>query len=285
MTEDNYLPVSAITNQGLIFEYIKLYTGQSLEFSNVYFSPGNPGRNHEIAMRVMRLAIEDFMHWSPEDIAEKASSDMIRIMRLEPVYRYLIFPPELDKARDYWFLGHLLYPDDIPFDLESLTIKTYKRLLSNVTEGPDRLVKWPKKYFDDNFGRKKAGICLLYMISHFENFYSTEDMYSFFASSGGRSELKKYGLDYPCNKNFSSSVNFLHQSLPEEQRDEFLYHYYEFQLQFQKQERIDAKFVQQIVTNERREKRREKKKKKAEEALVKQNKGAEASENCDAVTK
>ena len=266
MKEDNYIPVSQISDQGLIFEYIKLYTWQSLEFSNVYFSPASPNRNHEIAMRVMKIAIEDFLHWSPEDVQDRASSDMIRIMHLEPVYRYIIFPPELDKSRDYWFLGHLLYPDVIGFDLESLTVRVYERLLSDCAEGPDRLVKWPKKYFDDSFGRKKAGICLLYMINHFESFYSIEEMYGFFASPEGRSELKRYGLDYPCSKNFSSSVAFLHQSLPSEQRNEFLFHYYEFQLQYQKQERNDAKFEMMVKANERRERRREKKQADATDA-------------------
>ena len=68
------------------------------------------------------------------------------------------------------------------------------------------------------------------MLTQIPPFSSTEEMYKYFASSKGPKLLKKFRLNVACVTMFDHPIDFLHEALPENQRDEFWYRYYKFKL-------------------------------------------------------
>jgi hypothetical protein len=68
------------------------------------------------------------------------------------------------------------------------------------------------------------------MLTQIPPFANTEEIYKFFASSKGPKLLKKYRLNVACVTMFDHPIDFLHEALPKEQRDEFWYRYYKFKL-------------------------------------------------------
>lgn len=224
-----YILKSPVIDKGLLYEYINIHSGAAKNFSSAYFS-GGPSRNHEIALRVIKYAVEIFLHWTPEEVKNYLNKDVIEDMKLKRVMSYISFPPGLDPNKDYWYIAHMLYPDELPFSMEDVTLFVYKRLLRGIESG--KSVKIPKFMFDNHDGRQRAQLCFRYLLSHYIPFKTPEDAYAFFASSRGEQELNKYGLTLVWKNIFGSPVSFLHNSLPQEKRNDFLYHYYEFQYRY-----------------------------------------------------
>lgn len=232
-------------NKGLLFEYIKVLEGQASTFSNVYFIKGSE-KNHESALQIFRFAIEYFLHWKPEDAEKQLNQDIISKMRLEKVYKYINFPPELDPEKDYWYVAHLLYPSKIRYDMEQLALDIYKKvLLGKDNKG---LYKFPKHFFDGADGRLKATVCLHYLIDKYEVFGSVKEMYAYFASDKGRKDLDDHALRLVWRNVFTSPVIYLHETLPAEQRNEFWFHYYEFVFRYQEEEK-NEKRMKQLAAN------------------------------------
>ena len=62
-------------------------------------------------------------------------------------------------------------------------------------------------------------------------------MYSRFASSEGQKIVAEYHLLTAATL-FETLIDYLHQSLSEAQRDDYLYNYYKFQIMYRQQKRI-----------------------------------------------
>ena len=73
--------------------------------------------------------------------------------------------------------------------------------------------------------------CLNYVITQREDFNNLDELYSTFAGGSGNAFLSKYRLDTAKKYNWEYAIDYLHDSLPEEDKDELLYHYYRM-LQF-----------------------------------------------------
>ena len=66
------------------------------------------------------------------------------------------------------------------------------------------------------------------------------EMYAFFASPAGIRTLNQHGLKHIADSIFESPVQFLHMSLPDDMKDEFLYHYYTFQWMYKSAQKAAA---------------------------------------------
>ena len=88
--------------------------------------------------------------------------------------------------------------------------------------------RFPKQFLAGADGLYRAKLCFHYMVTQYLTFTSIEDMYRFFSSRGGAVALRKYRLSQVCKDLFEYNVDFLHESLSEDQKDELLYHYYRF---------------------------------------------------------
>lgn len=220
---------TAKIQKGLLYEYTNILTGAAKNFSNAYFS-GGPINNNKTALNVIRYAVEIFLHWTPQEVKNYLNENVIDKMKLKRVLAYISFPPGLDPNKDYWYISHMLYPKEIPFSTEQVTIFVYERLLRGLEA--NQSVRFPKFMFDNYDGKKRAEACFRYLLSHYESFETIEDMYRFFSTYQGEQELTKYGLTLAWKNVYSSPVIFLHESLPKEQRNELFFHYYEFQYRY-----------------------------------------------------
>lgn len=216
-------------NKGLLYEYTNILMGQTSAFSAAYFMRGSI-TNPLMAIEVFRYAIEIFLHWTPEEAVTMLNNDILKEMHLDKIKNYLPIPYGFEYHGDYRWLVHLIYPSKIPYNEKDAVIDVYKAVLNGKANGGLR--KFPKGYFDGKSGRERAFICLRYFIGLKGNFKNIEEAYAFFASPEGTKMINNNGLKLVLRDVFQSPVQFFHKSLPEEYRNDFLYHYYEFQYRY-----------------------------------------------------
>ena len=207
----------------LLHEYEQVLLGNKTAVSSYYFKFGeNPAETY--ALMIIKFAVESYLGWDPFTFRDFYSKEISEQLKLEPLMKYIEYPPELDKTVDYFYLSAMIYPEVISFSPDTLILKTYK----NILEG--KLKKFPKEYLAGSRGMMRAGICLQYMLNNFLSFSTTKDIYEFFSKPEGLKKLKEYRLAPICAEMFDYPIDYLHESLPEDQKDEFYYHYYKFRM-------------------------------------------------------
>ena len=140
------------------------------------------------------------------------------------------YPEGEDVLKDdnYAFFVHLLYPKEIPYSRDKLV----RRLYQEVREG--KRPRFPKKYFDGYEGRKKAAVCLNYLMQQElpGHFHEIREMYEYFASKEGYDLIVDNALALPLKTIFKTPILFFHESLPPDERDPLWFHYAEFEYLF-----------------------------------------------------
>lgn len=205
----------------ILYEYDLIYLGKKYEFSKSFFS-NNTRHNEALAIGVLKHAIEYYLKWTPEVTVKFLNEEIIDLMKLKQVMNYIKFPKELDPKKDYFYVAHLMYPDIIPYNVKDIVIKGYKRILKG------EKCKFMKNYMSGIGGYINAEICFQYMLEQYLQFSSIEEMYNYFSSPEGIKTLRQYRLLGICTDMYESPLEFLHQSLTNEQKDDFWYHYYRF---------------------------------------------------------
>lgn len=71
---------------------------------------------NEMSLSVFRYAIENILKWNPIEVRDNLNEDIINSLKLSVFYKYINFPPELDKNKDYFYIAHLLYPSKITYN-------------------------------------------------------------------------------------------------------------------------------------------------------------------------
>lgn len=194
----------------------------------VYFFPENEKLAEKLALDIIRYAIEKYLRWTPERAYYALTGDIIKLLKVEPILKYIKYPPEADVKQDLFIIVNKLYPNRTPVDFRNMTINIYKR----VRHGD--LIRFPKGFFNGGEGIKRATICFMYVINQNRVFTSPKEMYSFFATVESRKFLQKEKLNLPLQIIFGHPIEYLHESLPEERRNEFWYHYYKFYNEYKK---------------------------------------------------
>lgn len=182
----------------------------------------NKDQNIKLALKIIKYALTYYLNWSPNDIYHNLNYEIIKDMKLEKMLEYIKFPIELDKKKDLFYIAILLYPRYFNITRLELTINYYKEIL----EG--KKVKFPKEYFSGQMGCVRAQACFQYIITHHLSFNTIDEMYEHFSSSEGIKTLKKYKLGSLCTELFDSPLDFLHLSLPENERNYYIYNHKKF---------------------------------------------------------
>ena len=207
-----------------LYEYENILLGKKTAFSSYFFS-SDDNKNEQKALYIIKFALRYYLKWSEQQICEYLDWKVINCMKLESLMKYIQFPPEMIARDDIFIVKGKLYPKLVPLNQKEITLKVYKRVLEK------DLYKFPKEYLSgDSIGVYRAIVCFQYMLTQIPPFSSTEEMYKYFASSKGPKLLKKFRLNVACVTMFDHPIDFLHEALPENQRDEFWYRYYKFKL-------------------------------------------------------
>lgn len=222
----------------LLYEYDNILIGKKNVYSDIYFKK-NKANSQKNALAVMRYAFTRYLRWTPEAISEKMTKQIMIKLHLQPLMKYIDYPVEYDKERDYFYLVSLVFGSKLT--MRDQTIHIYEEILSG------RRRKYPIDYFLGSDGMVRAGLCLQYVVSNFLYFTSANDMYSFFACEEGYVCLRKYRLLNACRESFDTPVDFLHFALPLSQRNMFFFYYYKF------------KFLKEMMTPTGRKRQTDKK--------------------------
>lgn len=208
-------------NDVLIAEYEQMLLNDSKSFPSEFFKY-TPEVNMSQALTVIRYVLEKYLRWDPIKIRDLLSYPILEKLKLMPFMQYIIFPVELDPHTDLFYIAWLLYPATVHISQKDLILNVYKKLLDG------SLAKYPKEFYTGTIGELRAILCLRYVLEHEYEFESIEDMYSYFASNKINNALKKYKLEIICRDLFGTPVEFLHEALSDNQKDEFLFQYNRF---------------------------------------------------------
>ena len=167
----------------------------------------------------LRYLFEAYLEWTPIQVRDCLTKEIIQLLKMEPLINRVPCPPELDRNRDFEFVAWYLYPETINCTKKDLAIKVYHRLNSG------EISRFPKGYFDGTvqawFRARCAFQCML--IEYLPPFSSIEALYSYFAGPKGREAVRKYKLLVPLRELYDSPLDYLHDSLSTQQKDESLY--------------------------------------------------------------
>lgn len=87
-----------------ILEYEQILQGKSsrTKLSTTYFRADSNEQNHKTAVHILRYIFTKIYKWTPLDVMNKASKQMISDLKITIPYSKLIFPKEMNPKRDYF---------------------------------------------------------------------------------------------------------------------------------------------------------------------------------------
>lgn len=217
-------------SQNLLYEYQLLLLGRIPAIQPDLFE-GEAKQKEKAALDIIRYAVEQLLRWTPKEMATKFNKEVINRLKLNKIVSYVIFPPEADKTRDYFVYAHKLYPTIIPMDLYTLTLLTYNKVHQK------HLVKFPKGFFDDNLGRTRALLCMNYALSTNGRFGSKRELYKAFTEGSGMHFIQQHRLELARRLSWEHPIDYVHDALSRNDRDEMWYHYYKFAMLYQQTKR------------------------------------------------
>lgn len=205
----------------IIMEYDDILCGVKKRFSK------DVALNEKSVRAIGRFAFSYYMQWTPQDIKNKVTLDVLKKLKLDKLFeKYAGFPHELNAKKDTYYYAHWLYPDLISYDVRSSVLQVY----IDVIEGRRNL--FSMNFFNDDYALERAEICLQEALKRTE-FKNEYEMYRFFASPTEAAEfLEKFRLTKPAQMYYKNPVQFLHSALPEHNKNEFWFNYFIFVPQY-----------------------------------------------------
>ncbi len=223
----------------LLLEYTLILAGQKAKFGQEYFSKQEK-TDESLAYEVFQMAIETFLHWSPEQALARLDRKVVEKMKLDLVMSYMKLPPECEFNDDYTWILHKLYPDKIYYSEEEHVLRIYEKILSG------EKYKWPKWYFSEADGHERAYICLRHMISHNMHYETPEELYEQFVTGKGTLLMNQLGLRTVVKDEFSDPITFLYEAMfADDPTQDFLYHYYKVKYFYKKAKDLEKQFTRQ----------------------------------------
>lgn len=208
-------------NRELIYEYEMYLLGKSKVFSNYYFRFSD-SQNEKMALEVFKYAFDTYLRWSPEQLRNHLTYDIIERLKLTVLLKYIQFPSESERSKDLYSLVAKLYPNKFKESVRDVVCRVYVSVMRGERD------KFPKEFFNGTDGRYKALLCFQIMLNNLPPFGSTEEMYQTFAGPSGVALLRKYRLYTVSAGIFEYPIDYLHAALPKKLKSEYYYHYYRF---------------------------------------------------------
>lgn len=200
----------------ILYEYDELLIGNRKSLSPDFFDYGAV-TNEAVALKIIKYAFETYLRWDPIDIRDQMNHEILKTFKLDGLLKYIQFPEELDRKNDLFYLAWCLYPWTVNYTYEERVYRVYQNVLDGTFS------RFPKEYFAGTEGVMRAILCFRYMLDHVYHFSSMDEMYRFFGAHKSVEAIQKAKLAVVCRDFFGSSLDFLHESLPESQKNTILY--------------------------------------------------------------
>lgn len=182
------------------------------------------------AQEIIQHIFHNMLGWTDEEAIAHISPELAEKLRLDDLKKALAPIIPADCPKDDWpgivtiGLGQQINPT-----------KQIQRYYKLIRQG--KLSKFPKQLFTGQEGRKKASLLLHTFIAEKIALNITDEtktgklyvLYETFAETATmNNKLTKAGLYYVYSGLYSNPLEFLHESLSADDRDEFLYTVFSF---------------------------------------------------------
>ena len=231
--------------QDLIMAYDNLFIGLTDRLPTMYFSSNiNPRLLHLQAIELFRYAFDHVLHWSPTVVRDYLTMEVINDLKLMPVFRHIIFPEGFVREESLFYIAWLAYPQTVNKTIQDVELEMYHKYLNK------EIKKLPTNYFSGKRSVVRACNCLIDRINYYQPFSSSDPFYAYeyFVSPGcvpflGKSRLIKIVIALN-----STPLDYFHHSLKPSQRNNILFSYFKFMLQYKPM--MDAKEIVKSVNED-----------------------------------
>ena len=204
-------------NIGILSEYEDVLIGKRANFSSMYFSEK---KNNNVALSLLDHVFRNMLEWSPKDVRDHITPELLSRLHLKRVVTSLDFPNELQKTKDLWYLAHLLYPENIDYNRTKYLLSIYSAVLSG------KKSKFPKNFFGGSDAEFIVALCFNEAINKKCPNYSLKELYALFTDPVKADKfLTKAKLKQSYIYYYDSPFELLHESVPDSSLNNFFYEY------------------------------------------------------------
>ncbi len=221
----------------LILAYDELYLGHTERLPLSFFDTHLPDNSHKLALELFRYAVESRLRWTPTEMRDYLSMEIVVLLHLRPVLRYVRFPSGMVPEKSLFYIAWQLYPRIKNKSVSDVEMETYQMFLDG------RIYKMPKDFYSGDKGVSRACNCLIYAINSRLQFPSDDlfSLYEFFAANECVTFLGEMKLMKVCRSMRMTPLEFLHSALKPTQRSEVLFHYFCFLLRYAPREKREER--------------------------------------------
>lgn len=204
-----------------LYEFEMILIGKKNNYSQYLFNEDAEKK----ALDIIRFAFDNYLRWGDKIVAEKVNWRIFLIFKIDTLLKYINMPPNLENEDYVKIILSKLYPDIVKINNDEYTIKSFK---NSITQN---IYKIPNNYLSKTSeGKRRAIVCLQYVIKDSLDGYSVKDLYRTFTMTKCKNLLKKYCLNTTCNTLFDYPIDYLYAAMPHDEENEFWYRYYKLQL-------------------------------------------------------
>lgn len=91
--------------------------------------------NSKLVLERIRYAFETRLRWSPTQIRDYMTLEMLDFMKLKHLFKLIEFPPEFIPEEDLFYIGWALYPYTRHTSKDEIMLRPYKRCSRRRREG------------------------------------------------------------------------------------------------------------------------------------------------------
>jgi hypothetical protein len=217
-----------------IYEYEEVLTGKKQDFS-VSFK-GTPRENRIEVGNIWRYAVHNILKWDCQQAAEYLTDDIVDKLLLNKTFVGIDFDRGHTYISDYRFVLQYAFPNEVKFDERAQTIAEYEHVAKlGKWSGSKEPYKYPKRFFLNQEGIRRAEILLRYAINTYLSDCSVYELYEFFADDVRATYwLQRKKLGTPIKLIYDNPLEYLHASLPAALRDNMAYHNFLIQKELEK---------------------------------------------------
>ena len=197
-----------ISPDDILYQYDEILLGNRTNCSTLV-SARESGNKYTDA--ILCYCFEKYLGWTPQDVVNGLTKEIVSQFKLGPfIDKRIRRPSEFDEW-EYQYVGWYLYPQTGGISNDERVIKVYMEVVDG------RRKRFPKSFFDESEGERRAFVCFRAMSNEFIQPTSIENLYELFGDEqNGRRLLSKYKLIVPVRSIFGTPLEYLHAVLEDE---------------------------------------------------------------------
>lgn len=215
-----------MNEQDIIYDYEQVLLGKQRTFKIAFQKDASFSTNQRAVTVVWKYAIEVLLKWTPEMALDLFNYDLVEKLKLDKAAEYIGITFSRKKTFSVAKILQYVYPQ-IVYDPGQEAIEYFQRI--NKLEGfevidSNKVLRFPKSYFDGEDGLAKASAVVNYAISVYMNDKNVYELYAFFSKAGAAERwMRSKGLSMILQQYAKRPITCLHNALPEEKKNNIFF--------------------------------------------------------------